>query len=95
MFARIKSGLNRVNLLLHSIRFRLALWFVVILGIVVVAFSAFIYIRQVMDMREAAIGRLEIKARRLGGLLRFSSHDYFQGTPLGFPIDPGSGAPLL
>jgi len=95
MFARIKSGLNRLTLLFSSIRFRLALWFVFILGIVVVAFSAFIYIRQVQELRAAAIGRLEIKARRLGGFLRFSSGNFFQETPLGFPVDPGSGISIF
>lgn len=94
MFPAIKSSFKRVGLFVRSIRFRLALWFVVILGVVVIAFSGFIYIRQRMALRAVAITRLELKARRLAGFLRFSSQ-YFQQTPLGFPNDPSSGIPLL
>lgn len=42
----------------HSIRFRLVLWFVLILGIVMVVFSAFIYFRQAQDVRSQALARL-------------------------------------
>ena len=87
--------MKRLSLFLHSIRFRLALWFVVILGIVIVAFSAFIYYRQVQALQAAAIARLEIKTRRLGGFLRFASRDYFQQTPLQLPRDPTSGESVL
>ena len=87
--------MKRLSLFFRSIRFRLALWFVVILGIVIVAFSAFIYYRQVQDLQAAAIGRLEIKTRRLGGFLRFASRDYFKHRPLQFPSDPASGESFL
>jgi signal transduction histidine kinase len=42
----------------HSIRFRLVLWFVLILGVVMVVFSSFIYIRQAQDVRSVATTRL-------------------------------------
>jgi len=87
--------MKRLSIFFRSIRFRLALWFVVILGIVIVAFSAFIYYRQVQDLQAAAIARLEIKTRRLGGFLRFASRDYFQHTPLQLPSDPASGESVL
>ena len=95
MLSILKRLSTRINSLTHSIRFRLALWFVIVLGIVLVAFSAFIYFRQVADLREAAIGRLELKGRRVIGFLRFSNQDYFQHTPLMFPSDPNNGEPIL
>ena len=95
MFSTIKNFSKRLGLFMRSIRFRLALWFVVILGIVVTAFSGFIYIRQVRDLRATAVARLELKARRLGGFLRFASREYFQQTPLLLPNDPGSGISIL
>jgi signal transduction histidine kinase len=95
MAASIKFFLNRIPVLIRSIRFRLALWFVLILGVVVVAFSAFIYYRQQRDLREIAVARLDLKIRRLGGLLRFSSQAFFQQTPLRIPIDPSSGESFL
>jgi signal transduction histidine kinase len=95
MSSAIKSLSKRVGLFVHSIRFRLAVWFVLILGIVVTAFSGFIYIRQVRDLRATAVARLELKARRLGGFLRFASREYFQQTPLLLPNDPSSGISIL
>jgi signal transduction histidine kinase len=43
---------------IHSIRFRLVLWFVLILGVVMVIFSAFIYYRQAQDIHTIAVERL-------------------------------------
>jgi signal transduction histidine kinase len=87
--------MKRLSLFFRSIRFRLALWFVVVLGIVIVAFSAFIYYRQVQDLKGVAVARLEIKTRRLAGFIRFANQDYFDHTPLQLPSDPGSGDSLL
>ncbi len=42
----------------NSIRFRLVLWFVIILGVVMIVFSAFIYYRQAQDLRSVATQRL-------------------------------------
>ncbi len=52
----------------HSIRFRLVLWFVLILAVVMVVFSAFLYYRQAQDVRSNAIDRLNyIIDHTLGG----------------------------
>jgi signal transduction histidine kinase len=42
----------------HSIRLRLVLWFVLILGVVMVVFSGFIYYRQAQDVRAVASATL-------------------------------------
>jgi two-component system, OmpR family, sensor kinase len=49
----------------HSIRFRLVLWFVLILGVVLVIFSGFVYWRQAQDIRSIALGRLNFTLERL------------------------------
>ena len=46
----------------HSIRFRLLLWFTAILVLVMLVFSMFIYLNQVRDLEDDALGRL---SRRL------------------------------
>lgn len=51
----------------HSIRFRLVLWFVLILGVVMGVFSGFVYWRQSQDIRSIALGRLNIMLERLFG----------------------------
>ena len=48
-----------LNGLVHSIRFRLVLWFVAILALVLVAFSTFIYLSEERDWRADTLGRLE------------------------------------
>jgi hypothetical protein len=91
----MKSLLKRLSLLIHSIRFRLALLFVVILGMVILLFSGFVYTRQKSDLRTAAITRLNMKVQRLAAVLRFSNSDFFEHTPLHIPSDPNNQDALL
>ncbi len=94
MITSHKDSFQSLDQFVHSIRFRLAIWFVVILGIVVVSFSAFVYYRQKRDLESIAAGRLEYKAQRLRGMLRVSGQDIFNQAP-SFPMDPSNGAPVL
>lgn len=48
----------RLSGLVHSIRFRLVLWFVAILALVLAAFSSFIYFSEGRDWRADNLGRL-------------------------------------
>jgi heavy metal sensor kinase len=52
---------SRFVTFLHSIRFRLVLWFTAILALVLFSFSAFIYYSQTRDIRGDALFRLEGK----------------------------------
>jgi signal transduction histidine kinase len=81
--------------IVRSIRFRLALWFVLILAIILMIFSIFIYTRQAQELRASAILRLEMKERRLGGFDRYSEHGFFDQAPAQLPSDPASGAAFL
>jgi hypothetical protein len=56
---------GRLVSFLHSIRFRLVLWFSVILALVLIAFSAFIYINQSRDILGESEFRLERKMAAL------------------------------
>jgi heavy metal sensor kinase len=58
--SEFSAALQRISSLLHSIRFRLVLWFSAILALVLFAFSAFIYINQ----RRAFIGESEYRLQR-------------------------------
>ena len=72
---------GRVGSILHSIRFRLVLWFSVILALVLIAFSAFIYINQSRDILGESEFRLERKMAALELTLTFS--------PSGILVPPG------
>ncbi len=61
--------------LLHSFRFRLTLWFVLILAIILGGFSLFIYIRQVQVLRSDTTTRLVAQA---GQLELFFSSDFLR-----------------
>lgn len=71
----------RVGSFLHSIRFRLVLWFTVILALVLFAFSAFIYINQGRDILGDSEFRLENKMTALAVTLTV--------TPSGILVPPG------
>jgi two-component system OmpR family sensor kinase len=82
MFARKLSPFSRrVASLLHSIRFRLVLWFTAILALVLVAFSGFIYVKQSSDILGESEFRLEQKMAALGATLTVS--------PTGLLVPPG------
>jgi two-component system OmpR family sensor kinase len=72
---------NRIGLFLHSIRFRLVLWYTAILALVLIVFSAFIYINQSRDILGESEFRLERKMAALGGTLTV--------TPGGLLVPPG------
>jgi signal transduction histidine kinase len=67
MNSRDKSPRQPITQFLHSIRFRLVLWFVLILGVVMVIFSGFIYYRQAQDIRSIAVERLNYTFERILG----------------------------
>jgi heavy metal sensor kinase len=56
---------SRIGSFFHSIRFRLVLWFSVILALVLIAFSAFIYVNQSRDILGESEFRLERKMAAL------------------------------
>jgi signal transduction histidine kinase len=60
--ANFFSGINRI---IHSIRFRLALWFVFILAILLFAFSGLLYYMQIQELRAETLNRLESKLEKI------------------------------
>ncbi len=74
MIARVSYLSQRMSQITHSIRFRLVLWFVVILAIVMGAFSGFIYWRQAQDVRSIATSRLNYAVEHLVGSAEENEH---------------------
>lgn len=64
------SRLHGFRQILHSIRFRLALWFVFILALILAAFSTLIYFTQLHEMQTETVGVLENKLEATLYLLR-------------------------
>jgi len=72
---RLKATFARIT---RSIRFRLALWFVAILALILAGFSAFIYTRQVREYTRETTTRLEGKSRQLEAYYRFTIRQAFE-----------------
>lgn len=66
-----KSSQNKISFL-HSIRFRLLLWFTGILTLVLLLFSGFIYHNQAHDLEDDSLGRFNRRLARLEDTLRVS-----------------------
>ena len=76
---------------LHSIRFRITLWFVFILAVVLTAFSGFIYFRQSRDLQEDFVGSIQEKFARILGYFRSAE---WQNSNLGLSDVPDNAPPL-
>ncbi len=81
MISRGKLSRESLSLLVHSIRFRLVMWFVLILGVVMLVFSAFIYWRQSQDVWSVALSRLNATLERTAGVPE-GDHDFEQQSSL-------------
>ena len=76
---------------LRSIRFRITLWFVLILAIVLAAFSTFIYFSQSRDLQFDAGGNMQTKFARLQAYLQSPE---WQNSNLSPTDVPNNQAPL-
>jgi signal transduction histidine kinase len=87
MNSRAKLSRESISIFLHSIRFRLVIWFVVILAVVMAFFSAFIFLRQSQDEHSIALGRLNVTIERAIG--QSDSDHGFEAAQNVFSVLPG------
>jgi hypothetical protein len=69
---RILPSIRRILPSIRSIRFRLTVWSVLILAVILAAFSVFVFLRQARDIRLESLAALQIKSRQLMGIYRAS-----------------------
>ena len=91
MSARLKIAALGLRSFLQSIRFRLTLWFVLILGLVLVAFSMIIYTTQARDLQADAVGHIQEKFLHVQS---FFGSPAWQLSELSPDSVPGNNAPL-
>ena len=82
---------NTLVTFFNSIRFRLTLWFVLILAVVLAAFSVFIYFTQARDLQFDAVGHMQDKFTRIQNYFRSTE---WQPSDLSPDNVPGSSVPL-
>ncbi len=85
MMRRARVLWQRLGGLVRSIRFRLSLWFVMVLAVILVGFSAFVYYRQGINMREQAVARVSLRMRDLDSNFRRSMREDESGGWLQVP----------
>jgi len=68
----------RFKQFVRSIRFRITIWFVAILAIILGAFSLFIYLRQIQVLRAEAESRLIAQESQLNNYYRAVLHSFFE-----------------
>lgn len=61
----VEHQAQRLTNLMHSVRLRLSLWFGLVLAVIMLLFSGFVYYRQAQDVRDTAITRLLYRQRDL------------------------------
>jgi signal transduction histidine kinase len=66
----LTSRSQRIAAFCRSIRFRLMLWSVMVLAVVLALFCAFVYTRQAQDLRTSALNRLALRTDQCLDLLR-------------------------
>lgn len=81
---------SRINLVLHSIRFRLALWFVFILAILLTAFSGMLYYMQVSQLQAETLIRLETKLENIEKIFGMDTASLMTAGEQGFPTSANS-----
>ncbi len=68
---------ERLGLLIHSIRFRLVLWFTAILAVILCSFSVFLFYTQSSNLQAEAVRELD---RRITGIVENVQSSLFQGN---------------
>ncbi len=92
MSSYVRSIASRLADFFSSIRFRLTLWFLVILALVLAAFSVFIYINQYRDLQFDAVQDMQAK---LSGLDAYFHSDAWLNSDLSPADVPGPNGQAL
>ncbi len=88
---RVHAAAHDLLAFLRSVRLRLTLWFVLILGMVLLAFSVIVYTSQARDLQSDAVGHMQEKFIRIQTFFRSPVWQLSQLSP---DSVPGNDAPL-
>jgi signal transduction histidine kinase len=78
---RLRIFSDRISFFFHSIRFRLTLWSVFILALILLVFSVFVFSRQYRDLYNETSDRLAIRTQQMLGLFRLISLVDLENSP--------------
>lgn len=88
----LKKRSEQIEILIRSIRFRLLLWFAIILTLILAAFSVFVYLIQARDVHTDVMDHLQQRMALLGEIRPFGAllvpNNFIQDNELLVVIDP-------
>jgi len=90
-----KSLRSRLRQFFSSIRFRLTLWSLVILSLVLVIFSGVVYTREVNDLKYLALNQLESRNHQMQMVYHFIGMQYPMTGNLLLPEDSDDGLAIV
>ncbi len=88
-------GLGELRFFLGSIRFRLTLWMVGILAVILAAFSVFVYTRQAYELQLRAQTQLQLKSQQLDSAYRMALYADNDSDHASLPALSGPGSLML
>ncbi len=92
---RLQKISRSISQVFRSVRFRLTVWAVILLGLVLVAFSAFVYTTQSNDLRTNSLGQLNGRMRQINDFYRIALLNYFINGEIHFPQELSQGSILV
>ena len=87
--------LGKVISLFRSIHFRLTIWAVILLGLVLAAFSVFVYTTTARDINATSLTQLTVRMRQVESFYRLAILNYFTNGTLQFPQTLPQGGMVL
>ena len=85
MRKRLRGLVSSISQLFTSVRFRLTYWAVILLGLVLLAFSAFVYTTQASTLRTNSILQLDSRIRQISGFYRLALLNYYANGTIQLP----------
>ena len=85
MRKRLRGIANFISQRLNSVRFRLTVWAVILLGLVLVAFSAFVYTTQLSTLRTNSILQLDSRMHQISSFYRLALLNYYVNGTIQLP----------
>ena len=95
MYLPFKALSSRLRQFFSSIRFRLTLWSLVILSLVLVIFSSVVYERELNDLKYLALNQLEARSHQMQMVYHFIGSQYPLTGNLLLPRDSDDGMALV
>lgn len=92
---RLQVLINRIAQPFRSVRFRLTVWSVILLGIVLTAFSAFVYTTTAQNLRDNSVAQLTVRMRSINRFYQLALLNYYENGEMHLPTVITQGGVIL